>query len=87
MPNIPHVFFYTKPGCCLCDEAKREIQMAGCEDEYTFEEINIESDPELKARFGWDIPVVYIDGVVCFKHRLTADQFRRAVQAARLSQS
>lgn len=75
----PHVVFYTKPGCHLCDEAKRVIESAGHRDEYTFEEVNILSDASLLSRYGVDIPVVVIDGVHAFKHRVTAREFLRAL--------
>ena len=77
-----HVTLYTKPGCHLCEDAKQEIIRAGCADEYTFQEINIETSPELKARYGLEIPVVRIDGVVVFKYRLTADEFRKQLRKA-----
>ena len=75
----PHVVFYTKPGCHLCEEAEREIDAARCHALYTFEKVNIEDDPDLTRRYGWDIPVVAVNGTVTFKHRLTAEDFKRAV--------
>lgn len=50
---------------------------ARCPDEYTLAEINIESDPELLSRYQYDIPVITIDGVEAFRHRLTAEEFRQ----------
>ena len=82
MADKPHVVFYTKPGCHLCDEARAEIQNSGCEGLYTYEEVDILSDAELMRRYGWDIPVVLIDGTHAFKHRLTAADFRRAIERA-----
>jgi glutaredoxin len=82
MPAVPHVRLYTKPGCHLCDEAKREIAAAGLAGRFTYEEIDILSDDELKRRYGWDIPVVLINGTHAFKHRLTAADFRRAIERA-----
>jgi glutaredoxin len=79
MADKPHVRLYTKPGCHLCDEAKRELARAGLRGRYTFEEINILSDPELERRYGLDIPVVVIDGTHAFKHRLTAEEFRKKI--------
>lgn len=76
----PHVLFYTKPGCHLCEDAKREIESAGCSDEFTFEEVNILSDPELQRRYANEIPVVLVNGVHTFKYRLTAADFRRAIK-------
>lgn len=75
------VKFYTKPGCHLCEEARREMLAARCEDAYALEEINIETDPALLRRYGWEIPVVTINGTVAFKYRLTAVEFRRAVMS------
>lgn len=79
MPEAPHVIFYTKPGCHLCEEARRELARADCADLYTYEEVDINSDPELLRRYGWDIPVILIDGAHAFKHRLDAEDFRRAI--------
>jgi hypothetical protein len=78
----PRVVFYTKPGCHLCEEAEREIDAARCHPLYTFEKVNIETDPDLSRRYGWDIPVITIDGTVAFKHRLTAADFKHAITSA-----
>jgi len=73
----PHVIIYSRPGCHLCDEAKTAIQNAGCSDQFTLEEVNIESDDELLRKYKYDIPVIAIDGVECFIHRLTPQDFRQ----------
>ena len=73
------VTFYTKAGCHLCEDAKREIGRAGCSDLFDFEEVDILSDPELERRYGTEIPVVLIGGAHAFKYSLTAEDFRRAI--------
>ncbi len=45
--------------------------------------MNIEDDTELTARFGWDIPVVYLGGRKIAKHRVDLAQFRRQLAEAR----
>ncbi len=70
-----HVIIYSRPGCHLCDEAKQAIEAAHCLHEYTLEEINIESDPGLLNRYQYDIPVITINGVEAFRHRLTSEAF------------
>ena len=72
----PHVIIYSRPGCHLCDEAKAAIQNAGCHESFTLEEINIESDGELLRKYKYDIPVITIDGVEAFKHRVKAQDFK-----------
>ena len=71
----PHVIIYSRPGCHLCDEAKAAIQNSGCTDQFTFEEVNIESDDELLRKYKYDIPVIVIDGVETFIHRVDPREF------------
>jgi glutaredoxin len=80
MKTKPHVTLYTKPGCHLCDEAKREMLAAEITEEYTFEEINIELYAEAYDRYKFEIPVITINGHKAFKYRLTAEEFRSKVR-------
>ncbi|HEV2915986.1 MAG TPA: glutaredoxin family protein [Pyrinomonadaceae bacterium] len=70
------VQLYTRPGCHLCEEAKREILAADCADRYVLEEIDIDADPALLERYGWEIPVITINGIKAFKYRLTSAEFQ-----------
>ena len=71
-----HIIIYSRPGCHLCEEAKAVIQGAGCSDRFTLEEINIESDEGLLRKYKYDIPVILIDGVEAFRHRVDVNQFK-----------
>lgn len=71
------VIIYSRPGCHLCDEAKSAMQSAGCSESFTLEEVNIESDKGLLRKYKYDIPVVMIDGVEAFRHRVDVAEFRR----------
>jgi glutaredoxin len=77
------VTIYSRPGCHLCEEAKANIRAAGCGDEFTLEEINIDEDADLRDSLQFDIPVVYIDGVKAFKHRVDAREFKRKLAKLR----
>ena len=72
----PRVVIYTRPDCHLCDQAKQAIRAAQCPDEYTLEEVNIETDSRLLESYKYDIPVITINGVEAFRHRLTAREFK-----------
>jgi glutaredoxin len=76
------VIIYSHPGCHLCDEAKQAIESAQCANEYTLEEIDIESDVALLQRYRYDIPVVTINGKEAFRYKVTADEFRRRLAGA-----
>ena len=74
------VIIYSRPGCHLCDDAKAAILSAGCSDEFTLEEVNIESDEELLRKYKYDIPVIAINGVETFIHRVNPRDFIRAIR-------
>jgi glutaredoxin len=78
-PVKAHVRLYTRPGCHLCEEAKQEMLAADCAHQYTLEEINIDNDPALQERYRYEIPVITINGIEAFRHRLTADEFKKAM--------
>ena len=76
MKTRAQVILYSKPGCHLCEQMKLEIAKAQCAALYDLKEINIESDPKLMAQYRNDIPVLSINGVDVFKHRLSSQAFR-----------
>lgn len=73
---------YTRAGCHLCEEMKAEVERALPRGEYSLEEVDIDRDPALVARFGESVPVLAIEGRVAFKLRLTAAELQRKAQRA-----
>mgnify|MGYP003909081731 CR=1 FL=1 len=71
-----HVIVYSRPGCHLCDEAKEAIKLAGCDESFELEEINIQTSRELLLKYQFDIPVIMIDGEEAFRHRVDSKKFR-----------
>jgi hypothetical protein len=47
------------------------------------EEVNIDDDPLLRERYGSDIPVIFINGVKAFKHRVDPQEFKRKLRRLR----
>lgn len=67
--------------CELCDEMLRELHALG----RTFplppiDVVDVDSDPTLRRRHGFDVPVLLLDGTVVCKHRLDADELRRLLR-------
>ena len=81
MQRRVHVILYSKPGCGLCEEMKKELRKANCLDLYELEEVDIESDAGLFERYQHDIPVLSINGVEVFKHRLRSKDFETYLSA------
>ena len=79
-PSV-RVVLYTKPGCGLCEEMKTEMSKADCMELYTLEEVDINSEADLFARYQYEIPVLFINGVEAFRHRLRPDEFKAYVTA------
>ena len=75
------VLLYTRENCHLCDEAKAAIRTAVSSGNLAVQirEIDVDSDPALRERFGEDVPVIFVDGAEAFRHRVTADQFAARV--------
>jgi glutaredoxin len=76
------VTLYTRPGCHLCEEAKAAIGPVLEEFGAVVREVNIDEETELKERYGWDIPVIFIGERKVAKHRVDVGKFRRAMQEA-----
>ena len=56
------ITLYSRPGCPLCEDA-RAVSERVCADlgeEYV--EVSIDDDPQLRERFGEEIPVTFVDG-------------------------
>jgi glutaredoxin len=59
---------YARSGCHLCEEMAAELRALGL----AFEEIDVDSDPELRLKYGRDVPVLVFKDLV-HKHRLTPE--------------
>jgi Glutaredoxin-like domain (DUF836) len=42
--------------------------------------VDVDSDPVLQRRHGFDVPVLLLDGTVVCRHRLDADELRRLLR-------
>jgi len=72
---------YSRPGCHLCDDMKHLVARAirRLEIPVTLDEIDIETDPDLEARYGEEIPVLLVDGQKVAKYRITEEALMRAL--------
>jgi glutaredoxin len=74
------VLLYTKPGCCLCDEVKAQLDRLRQTHRFALREVNIAEDPAAYERFKEEIPVVFIGGKKAFKYHLDAEEFLRRLK-------
>ncbi len=76
------VTIYSRPGCHLCDEAKKQIAPLLEEFGARLTEINIDEDADLRAKYDYDVPVIFLGERKAAKHRVDLKQFRRQLQGA-----
>ena len=76
-----HVVLYSRPGCGLCDEARRVLLAEREGTDFAFEEVNVETDDALELEYGIRIPVVLIDGEEAFEISVDRAAFARALGA------
>jgi glutaredoxin len=75
------VVLYTKPGCCLCDTVKAQLNKLRALQPFDLREVNILEDSAAFAKFHEEIPVVFIDGRKAFKYHLDEKAFLRRLKS------
>lgn len=83
-PADRQLVVYTAHGCCLCDDAKAQLDALGPELRLDVEWVYIDGVPELEAKWREQIPAGVLGGRKVFKYRVDVDLLRRrAAQLAR----
>jgi glutaredoxin len=71
------ITLYGRPGCHLCDDARVVLQRIG----HPFDEVDIESDDELLARYLERIPVIALDGTELYDFFVDETDLRERLDA------
>jgi hypothetical protein len=73
----PTVVLYARPDCHLCDEARAQLEGLRAEGlAFQLEEMNIDLDDRLLARYLERIPVVVLDGQIVSELGLDSGELR-----------
>ncbi|NOK38459.1 glutaredoxin family protein [Corallococcus exercitus] len=67
------VDIYSKPRCSLCEQALAVVEEVRARLPFELYVTDILQSPDLFEAWRYDIPVVLIDGVPAFKHRVDAE--------------
>ena len=60
----------SRPGCHLCDEMRREVDALLADRPHEWNVVDVDSDPDLAARYGDSIPVLFVNGRLFAKIRV-----------------
>ena len=74
------MILYTRRDCHLCDAAKGVLDAVRGRAAFDLEIVDVDGDPELRARFGHDVPIVFVNGRKAFKHRVDPALFEKKVR-------
>ena len=67
----------------MCDEMLADLAALGRERELPPVRIlDVDADADLKRRFGFDVPVLLLDGTVVCRHRLDRGELLRLLRPA-----
>ncbi len=69
-----------RAGCHLCDDARRLVQRVAAETGTGWTEVDVDTDPRLRAEFGDLVPVVRVDGKELGYWRIDEAKLRRALR-------
>lgn len=89
--NVPQrsveVLIYSRPNCCLCDDAKLAIEGARRRHNLPVivTEVDVDARPDLHARYSDQVPVIFVDGKKAFKYRIIEAEFVNRVERSLLA--
>jgi glutaredoxin len=74
------VTLYSKPGCCLCDDAREELLRIKKDQPFELQVIDIQEDPALFAKYGEMIPVILLNGDFLFEYTVQEARLRELLK-------
>jgi glutaredoxin len=77
MPEARSVVVYSRKGCHLCELVKESLAKLERRGGFTWREIDVDANHELRRQFSDEVPVVFIDGRKAFKYHMNEQEFLR----------
>lgn len=74
---------YSAHDCCLCDDARAELDVLAGELDLRVSWVHIDGDPELESQWRTQIPAGVLAGRKVFKYRVDEQLLRRRVSQLR----
>jgi glutaredoxin len=78
------VTMYMREGCHLCEEAKSAMAPVLTALGARLQEVDIDDDPVLRARYTNDVPVIFIGPEFFAQHRIDTARLRRHLENAKI---
>ena len=70
---------YSRTGCHLCEQMLAQVAALDLPQDVSLQTVDVDADPELRARFDVDVPVLALDGEILCCHFLDETELRQAL--------
>ena len=77
------ITLYSRPDCHLCEAMRDVAEPMAREMGATFEEVDVDADPAVAARWDLEVPVLCVNGEKAFSIRVTPRGLRRRLAEGR----
>ena len=67
---------YTRAGCALCEDMASHVAELIEETGHALRLVDVDQDATLKARYGWDVPVLFDGETELCRHQLNLPLFQ-----------
>jgi glutaredoxin len=71
------VVLYSRRGCHLCEIVKESLSKLARQAQFSWQEVDVDSEESLRRQFTDEVPVVFINGKKAFKYRMDERDFLR----------
>jgi glutaredoxin len=85
MGGKQQVILYYRKGCHLCEVVKESLTKLSRRAQFTWQEVDVDSDPSLRRQFTDEVPVVFINGRKAFKYRMDEKEFLKKLEARQMN--
>jgi len=72
---------YTRAGCPLCEELAAEVHALIAGTGHRLAPVDVDADPALKAKYGWEVPLLFDGDTEICRHQLNLPAIQEWLRA------
>lgn len=73
---------YTRAGCPLCEEMAADVRALIGGSGHTLSAVDVDADPSLKAKYGWEVPLLFDGDTEVCRHELDLPALQEWLRAS-----
>lgn len=72
---------FTREGCPLCEEMEAEVRVLIAGTGHSLEPVDVDADPSLRAKYGWEVPLLFDGDTEICRHQLNLPAIQEWLRA------